>query len=377
MATNPIKLDAIEAALEYQYNGEMQLLVPAYNSVQLTLHLALHAEQSYALFDLSIPHRYKKDKDKKEIAKSVNVRVDPRSIISLDFSFEINPPKDVKVRPAMCLKFRLRECVTVLIPNHLAEVTTNGQTRSKIFLKSLYELSNTTNLHIYIPSSSLSTDNLQSISTAIAQNQLEPLDHPDYATARMFNGQGAKPVSIPQPPAPPRSSTPPPVSSPPPYEKPSTLKPNSSLYNESVDLDSTDAPSRKRKQGRELVADSEAIWNKLAHLQTMLDRQRDRDAQASDASAVVEELRAEVAQQRQQISFLQEKCEGLESEVARLQQEQADMHEHMDMHLFEVREQIDAFEEQIESVRQGQDDDIVQTLKDEIFEDLAARVLGS
>lgn len=228
-------------------------------------------------------------------------------------------------------------------------------------LNSLYELSHATNLYIYVLDSSLSSDQLQSISTAIAERQLRPVAGPDHDISRMFSGSGAKPTTLPAP-------------LPPSYDKVATVETNPPLYNESSTFDPPDTRSRKRKPSQDTVADSDTVWNKLEELEAMFNRQREQDVHAANQSLVIQELRAEVAELREQLVTCQKKYEDLEVEVAGLREAQAIADDGEAVELAEIRDDIEILGTRIDFV--GRDDEFCKRIKEEIFDEMAARVKG-
>ncbi|CAF3625714.1 unnamed protein product [Fusarium graminearum] len=92
MATTLIDLEAVTVAIEYHDDDAMRLLVkpdPEHMAIKFTLHI----EGNSAFFDISIPFRYK---TKTDTRGTIHVRIDPRSIISLDFSTKTDLPNEVK-----------------------------------------------------------------------------------------------------------------------------------------------------------------------------------------------------------------------------------------------------------------------------------------
>ncbi|KAF4335657.1 hypothetical protein FBEOM_10494 [Fusarium beomiforme] len=361
MATTSIELDGVTAVLEYQYDGATRFLTRP-DPDNVTIRFTLQVEATSALFDIVIPIRYKD----KTTSKSINIRVDPQSITALEYPTKKDLPDAVKpILPnAMCLELQLVDAIAILVPNFIKEPVAAARPRSGKILDSLYELSHATNLHIYIPDSALSLDQLESISTAITQRQLRPFCGPDHDISRMFSGSGAKVVTLASP-------------LPPSYDKVATSQPSAPLYNESATFDPPNAHSRKRKPSQEVLVDADAIWNKLQKLEAMVSDRPALDAQAIDQSLLVQELRAEVAQLREQLASCEKKCADLEIEVAALREVQATADDSEAVELAEMREDIKTLENRIDFVERGKDDEeLSNKIKGEMFEELAARVTG-
>ncbi|EGU78930.1 hypothetical protein FOXB_10558, partial [Fusarium oxysporum f. sp. conglutinans Fo5176] len=205
---------------------------------------------------------------------------------------------------------------------------------------------------------------LQSISTAIAERQLRPVAGPDHDVSRMFSGSGAKPTTLPAP-------------LPPSYDKVATVETNPPLYNESSTFDPPDTRSRKRKPSQDAVANSDTVWNKLEELEAMFNRQREQDVHAANQSLVIQGLRGEVAELREQLATCQKKYEDLEVEVAGLREAQAIVDDGEAVELAEIRNDIESLETRIDFVERGNnDDEFCKRIKEEIFDETAARVKG-
>ncbi|KAM5528229.1 hypothetical protein FOXYSP1_19498 [Fusarium oxysporum f. sp. phaseoli] len=350
MATSTIDLEGVTAVIEYEYEGATRFLTKP-DPENVPIRFSLHVEAACALFDMLIPIRYKD----KTSSKTMNMRISPLSITSLEHSTRTDLPDAVKpiLPTATCLELQLAESIAILVPSFIKEPVAAARPRSGKILDSLYELSHVTNLRIYIPDTALSLDQLSSTSTAIAQRQLQPFSDADHDISRMFSGSGAKITTLPPPLLPS-------------YDKVATVQSNP-----------PDTRSRKRKQSQEVLADANAIWNKLQKLEAMINHRPARDIQACDQSLLVQELRTEVADLRKQLTSCQKKCADLEIEVAGLREAQANVDDGEGVELAEMREDIKTLENRIDYVERGKDDEeLGNKIKVDIFEELAARVMG-
>ncbi|KAJ4129094.1 hypothetical protein NW768_007625 [Fusarium equiseti] len=349
MATD---LEGVTAALEYEYDNATHLLTKP-DPENLPIRFTLHVDATYALFDIIIPIRYKD----KTSSKTINIRISPLSITSLEHSTQTSLP-DAVFPSATCLELELSDAVTILVPSFIKEPVAVARPRSGKILTSLYEISHVPKLRIYIPESALSIDQLGSLSAAIAQRKLQPFSDPDHDISRMFSGSGAKATILPAP-------------LPPSYDKVVSSAP---LYNTSNTFDPPDTRSRKRQRSQEILADSGAIWNKLQKLEAMVKH----FTPASDESLLVQELRAEVAQLKEQITTCQKRCTELEMEVASLRETRANVDENEAAELAEIREDIETLDNRIDFIERGKDDEeFGNKIKADIFDELAGRVKGS
>jgi chromosome segregation ATPase len=135
--------------------------------------------------------------------------------------------------------------------------------------------------------------------------------------------------------------------------------------------------------------------NKLEKLEAMFNRQREQDVHATNQSPVIQELRAEVAKLREQLATCQKKHEDLEVEVAELREQLArGQKKHKDLEaevgelrdivddgegveLADIQDDIKSLETRIDFVERGKDDDeLSKRIKEEIFDEMAARVKG-
>jgi hypothetical protein len=349
MATH---LEGVTAALEYEYNNTTHFLTKP-DPEHLPIRFTLHVDATYALFDILIPIRYKD----KTSSKTINIRINPSSITSLERSTQTSLPDDI-FPSATCLELQLSDAVTILVPSLVKEPVAVARPRSGRILTSLYEISHVSKLRIYIPEPALSIDELDSLSTAIAQRKLQPFSDPDHDISRMFSGSGAKATTLPAP-------------LPPSYDKVVSSAP---LYNESNAFDPPNTRSRKRQRSQEILPDSGAIWNKLQKLEALIQH----STPASDESLLVQELRAEVAQLKEHIATCQKRCTELELEVASLRETRANVEETEAVELAEIREDIETLDNRIDFIERGKDDEAFgNKIKGEIFDELAGRVKGS
>ena len=344
-------LEGVAAAFEYEYNNVTQFLTKS-DPEHLPIRFTLHVDATHALFDIIIPIRYKD----KTSSKTINIRINPSSITSLGHSSQTNPPDDI-FPSATCLELELSDTVDILVPSLVKEPVAVARPRSGKILTSLYEISHVSKLRIYIPESALSIDQLDSLSTAIAQRKLEPFSDPDHDISRMFSGSGAKATTLPAP-------------LPPSYDK---VVSTASLYNESNTFDPPNTRSRKRQRSQEVLADSGAIWNKLQKLEALITH----STPTSDESLLVQELRAEMAQLKEQIATCQNRCTELELEVASLRETRFSVEENEAVELAEIREDIETLDNRIDFIERGKDDEAFgNKIKGEIFDELAGRVKG-
>jgi predicted RNase H-like nuclease (RuvC/YqgF family) len=201
----------------------------------------------------------------------------------------------------------------------------------------------------------------------------------------MFSGRGAKPTTLPAP-------------LPPSYDKVASVETNPPLYNESSTFDPPDTRPRKRKLSQDVVADSATVRNNLKKLEAMFDRQREQDMHTANQSLVIQELRAEVAELREQSATYQKKFEDLEAEVAGLRKQvvtcqkkhedlevevaglreaQAIAEDGETVRLAEIWDDIESLGTRIDFVECGNNnDEFRESIKEEIFDEMAARVRG-
>ncbi|KAF5676954.1 hypothetical protein FDENT_9335 [Fusarium denticulatum] len=311
MATSTIDLEGVTAVIEYEYEGATRFLTKP-DPENVPIRFSLQVEAACALFDMLIPIRYKD----KTSSKTMNIRISPLSITSLEHSTRTDLPDAVKpiLPTAMCLELQLAESITILVPSFIKEPVAAARLRSGKILDSF--------------------------------------------------GSGAKITILPPPLLPS-------------YDKVATVQTSAPLYTVSATFDLPDTRSRKRKQSQEVLADANAIWNKLQKLEAIINHRPAPDIQACDQSLLVQELRAEVADLRKQLTSCQKKCADLEIEVAGLREAQANVDDGEGVELAEMREDIKTLESRIDYVERGKDDEeLGNKIKVDIFEELAARVMG-
>ncbi|RYC78344.1 hypothetical protein BFJ63_vAg18782 [Fusarium oxysporum f. sp. narcissi] len=154
----------------------------------------------------------------------------------------------------------------------------------------------------------------------------------------MFNGDGGKVTTI-DPPKPPS------------YERATKFPPN--------------APSSNRKRPRQ---DSQPdiftqFWDKLNKLESKVG-----ELQADNA-----QLRVENAQLKDKFAGLEKRCEGLEAQVALSLANGNDTEEAT---MIEIRDDIDSLNGRVASIESGRDEEFSEQIKEEIFDELAKRLLG-
>ncbi|KAH7255346.1 uncharacterized protein BKA55DRAFT_491795, partial [Fusarium redolens] len=364
------------AVVEWEWDGATRSLAtpdPDNVAIRFTLHIDSTHDQHRAHFEIIIPLRFKD----KSSGAAVFLRISPLIITCFRFSTNIDPSDSIKQRfdSATCLEFELSNPITVLVPSYVKEPISASRPRSGKVLDSLYELSSVTALRIYIQDSLLSLDELNSISDRVAKRQFEPFSGPDYDISRMFSGSGAKVTNL----APPK---------PPSYEKATSLQPPS-------------APSYQRKRPRQdslQGPDSiSQVWDKLQKLESIfhdkvgeltaenaklrdqkpkLGESQAENTQLTDQSQVVLELRAENARLREEVERLKNRQEDLEAEVALLQTAQASEKDTEEVAIIEIRDDIESLERRLSWIENGKDEYLMKQIKQEIFDELATRILG-
>jgi BMFP domain-containing protein YqiC len=375
MATSScIDLEQATAVVEWQWEGATRLLAapdPENVAIRFTLQLepTERDNQHRAHFEVVIPIRFKD----KPAGAAVYLRINPASITSFGFTTPTDAPDVVKqlFDTITCLDFQLNDAVTLIVPSGVKEPITASRARSGRILDSLYELTQVTTLRVYIQDSQLSTHSLQAISNRIEQHQLEPFSGPDYDISRMFSGEGGKVTTL----APLK---------PPSYEKATSLQPPT-------------APSRGRKRPRtdthEGPVDLTQIWDKLnklesivrevqelraenAKLRDLKQRPLTENVQQEDLSQVVLKLRAENAQLRDQVTLLEKKHEDLEAHVASLQTAQVSQDDADEAASIELREDITVLGHRVDFIEGYRDDDLITRIKEEVFDEIAKRIIG-
>ncbi|KAH7224039.1 hypothetical protein BKA60DRAFT_450919 [Fusarium oxysporum] len=369
---------AVSAAIvEWEWEGATRCLAtpdPDNVSIRFTIHIDSTHDKHRAHFEIIIPVKFK---DKPSSA-AVLLRISPLFITCFRFSTNIDPSDSIKKQrfdSAACLEFELGNTVAVLVPSYVKEPISASRPRSGKVLDSLYELSRVTTLRIYIQDSLLSLDQLSSISDRVTKGQLEPFSGPEYDISRMFSGSGAKATKL----APPK---------PPSYEKATSSQPPS-------------APSYQRKrprqdspQGPESISQ---VWDKLQKLESLFhskvgeltaenaklrdqklkpDESQAETTQPTDQSQVIIELRAENARLREEVERLKNRQEDLEAEVASLQTAQRSEKDTEEVAIIEIRDDIESLERRLSWVENGKDEYFMKQIKQEIFDELATRVLG-
>ncbi|TXC00657.1 hypothetical protein FocTR4_00008174 [Fusarium oxysporum f. sp. cubense] len=329
-----IDIDQTAAIVEWEWEGATRCLAtpdPDNVPIRFTIHIDSTHDQHRAHFEIIIPVKFK---DKPSSA-AVLLRISPLFITCFRFSTNIDPSDSIKKQrfdSAACLEFELGNTVAVLVPSYVKEPISASRPRSGKILDSLYELSRVTTLRIYIQDSLLSLDQLSSISDRVTKGQLEPFSGPEYDISRMFSGSGAKATKL----APPK---------PPSYEKATSSQPPS-------------APSYQRKRPRQdslQGPDSiSQVWDKLQKLESLFHNQ----------SQVIIELRAENARLREEVERLKNRQEDLEAEDTE------------EVAIIEIRDDIESLERRLSWVENGKDEYFMKQIKQEIFDELATRVLG-
>jgi hypothetical protein len=374
MATSScIDLEQVTAVVEWQWEGVTRLLSapdPENVAIRFTLQLepTERDSQHRAHFEVVIPIRFKD----KPAGAAVYLRINPASITSFGFTTPTDAPDVVNqlFDTITCLDFQLNDAITLIVPSGVKEPITASRARSGRILDSLSELTQVTALRVYIQNSQLSTGDLQAISNRIEQRQLEPFSGPDYDISRMFSGEGGKVTTL----APLK---------PPSYEKATSLQP-------------PNAPSRGRKRPRtdthEGPVDLTQIWDKLNKLESIVREVQELKAenaklrdlkqpltehvQQEDMSQVVLELRAENAQLRDQVTLLEKKHEDLEAHVASLQTAQVSQDDADEAASIELREDITVLGHRVDFIEGYRDDDLITRIKEEVFDEIAKRIIG-
>ncbi|KAM0084641.1 hypothetical protein ACKRZS_003135 [Fusarium odoratissimum] len=372
-----IDIDQTAAIVEWEWEGATRCLAtpdPDNVPIRFTIHIDSTHDQHRAHFEIIIPVKFK---DKPSSA-AVLLRISPLFITCFRFSTNIDPSDSIKKQrfdSAACLEFELGNTVAVLVPSYVKEPISASRPRSGKILDSLYELSRVTTLRIYIQDSLLSLDQLSSISDRVTKGQLEPFSGPEYDISRMFSGSGAKATKL----APPK---------PPSYEKATSSQPPS-------------APSYQRKRPRQdslQGPDSiSQVWDKLQKLESLFhskvgeltaenaklrdqklkpDESQAETTQPTDQSQVIIELRAENARLREEVERLKNRQEDLEAEVASLQTTQRSEKDTEEVAIIEIRDDIESLERRLSWVENGKDEYFMKQIKQEIFDELATRVLG-
>jgi len=106
------------------------------------------------------------------------------------------------------------------------------------------------------------------------------------------------------------------------------------------------------------------------------DESQAETTQPTDQSQVVIELRAENTRLREEVEHLKNRQEDLEAEVASLQTAQRSEKDTEEVAIIEIRDDIESLERRLSWVENGKDEYFMKQIKQEIFDELATRVLG-
>ncbi|KAM0318501.1 hypothetical protein ACHAPQ_010649 [Fusarium lateritium] len=369
-----IDLEQVTAVVEWQWEGVTRLLSapdPENVAIRFTLQFepTERDSQHRAHFEVVIPIRFKD----KPSGAAIYLRINPASITSFRFTTPIDAPQVVKqlFDTTTCLDFQLNDAITLIVPSGVKEPIAASRARSGRILDSLYELTQATALRVYIQDSQLSKDNLQAISNQIEKHQLEPFSGPDYDISRMFSGEGGKVTTL------------------------TPLKPPS--YENATSLQPPNPPSHKRKRPRtdthEGPINITQIWDKLNKLESIIQEVQELRAenvklqdqkqkpltehvQQEDLSQVVLELRAENAQLREKVTLLEKRHEDLEAHVASLQTAQINQDDADEAASIEIREDITVLGHRVDFIESYRDDDLITKIKEEVFDEIAKRIIG-
>ncbi|KAM0226854.1 hypothetical protein ACHAP5_012301 [Fusarium lateritium] len=342
-----IDIEQVRAVIEWQDHGTTQQLAkpdPPNSLVRFTLRL----DASSALFEIKIPIKYKDH----PTSSAIYIHINPESIIAIKHSTkdEASSSND-PVLSSTYLDLEHNNAISILIPSFISEPVVAARPRSGRILDSLYELSHTTSLRIYIPDDVLTLDQLGAISAAATQQQLKPCSGPDFDISRLFTGSGAKITTLPQP-------------RPPSYDK-AAAQTNAPLYNESTTFD---PPTHKRKRSQEVIEKAGPIWAKLLELETIIQQRAPQDA-------LVLQQQTEISELRDKLASCENKILDLEAEVAGLRQTQESTSDAEIVELIELRDDVQTLEGKIDFVARGKDDEeFKERLKEEVLEELIVRI---
>ncbi|KAI9163876.1 hypothetical protein HJFPF1_05506 [Paramyrothecium foliicola] len=336
-----IDIKQTTAVVEWQWEGATRTLAtadPDHDAIRFTLQFDLSKTNSQydAYFEISIPFRFKD----KPAGAGVCLRINPFFIKFLNFSTLPNPSDAVKQKldSTTYLDLELDKTITVLIPSDVKEPVVAARARSGKVLDSIYELSCVTSLRIYIQESLLSLDELKSISETVKQRQIKPSSNPSHDISRMFGGVGSK-VAIIAPPQPPS------------YERATKF--------------SHGAVSSNRKRPRH--------DNQPDMFTQFLDKLNKLESKVGEVQADNAQLRVENAQLKDKLARLEKTCEGLEAQVALSLANGTDTEEAA---MIEIRDDIDALNGRVTFIESGRDEEFSEQIKEEIFDELAKRLLG-
>lgn len=336
-----IDINQATAIVEWHWEGATRTLVtadPDHDAIRFTLQLDVskHDSQSYAHFEISIPFRFKD----KPAGAGVCLRINPFFIKSFNSSTVSKPfdAVDQKFDSATCIDLELNRTITVLVPSDVKEPVVAARARSGKVLDSIYELSRVTSLRIYIQESLLSLDELKSISETVEQRQIKPSSNPDHDISRMFSGDGGKVTTI-EPPKPPS------------YESVTKSPHNAASSN------------RKRRRQDNQPDIFTQFCTKLDKLESMVEKLQDDNAK----------LGVENAQLKDKLVRLEKTCEDLEAQVALSLANRNDTEEAA---MIEIRDDIDSLDGRVTFIESGRDEEFSEQIKEEIFNELAKRLLG-
>lgn len=348
MAAHSLHFEEVKAVLEWQHHDTTHWLAkadPARSLIRFTLRL----DAPHALFEIMIPIKYKDH----PTASAIYVHINPESITSLTHSIKDNVPdaSDRVFPSATCLDFQLNNTVSILIPTFVNEPVVAARLRSGKILDSLHELLHTTSLRIYIADNTLSSEHLDTVTTAVSTQQLKSFSGPDFDISRLFTGVGAKVTTLPRPP-------------PPSYNN-AAAETNVPLYNESTTFD---PPTHKRKRSLETAEKSDPILARLLELEKTMHHRAQQDTLIQEQSAQISELQEKLV--RYEKRFL-----DLEAEIAGLRQAHDEAHDAESLELSEIREDVQTLDDKIDFVARGKDDDeFKDRLKEEVMAELILRI---
>ncbi|KAF9779073.1 hypothetical protein IL306_002760 [Fusarium sp. DS 682] len=355
-----IDIKQTTAVIEWERDGATRSLATP-DPDNLAIRFTLHIDQHRAHFEINIPFKFKGQPN----GAAIYLRISPSVITSLRFPTEIDPSGAIKQRfgSATCLEFQLNDAITILVPSYVEEPISAFRRRSGKILDSIYELCRVNTLRIYIQDSLLSIEKQHLVSDRVAKCQLKLFSGPEYDISRMFRGSGAK-------------ITNPALTKPPSYEKAASLQPPST-------------PSSRRKRRRQDsprgLDNNSPFWDKqqkqgsvvndniVEEQQAESAKPRDQKPELRESQAEILELRAENTQLREQVARWIKKQEELEAKVAMLQREQANETDADEAGLIEIRDDIDSLCLRVDYIEDGRDKDFIKKMKQEIFEELAAR----
>ncbi|KAG8665256.1 hypothetical protein FPOAC2_14512 [Fusarium poae] len=383
-----VELNEVKAALRWHSNDTPRYLSepdPKSSFIRFTLHL----DTTSALFAVQIPISYKQHTK----ISTIYIHIHPRSILSLTHSIQQELPDAVKpifdsASPsAICLDLKLSDPVAILIPTFISEPVTAARLRSGIILDSVHDLvqTTTTSLRIYMPNDALSPHQLQVVCDA---NTLRLFSNSDYGDhSRWFSDRGAKITTLLKP-------------SPPSYNASTDAQENTPLYNESA-IFAPPATSHKRKRSQDLVdkpdrvPSAAVIWDRLLeleavvqhrpqsiiskdqsqHVQKLHDAIADLQTQLTQCENKVTDRDAVIAKLQTQLAQCEKKVEVLDTEIASLREAQDEANNEESVAMIDIHDSLRDFEQKLDFITRGKDDDeFKHTLKEDLFEELIARL---